>query len=156
MMGGKKPLSKKVIKLRGEKDYKRPNKDKTLDEQVKASEPDMPDFLDEEGQKEWGRVTGWLRELGILTKFDRGVIARKCQNWSSWVMATKKVIELGPVRETKNGFVEQNPYFQIASKAWEQLNKIDQQLGLTPSIRNQMRASLPDKPKKSKEESFFD
>ena len=154
-MKGRKALPKNVVDLRGKHGYHRPNKEPTLDEHVEPGQPDMPDFLDEEGQAEWGRLTAWLQAQNRLFECDRGIIFRYCRAWSALVMATKKINELGYVREV-DGRSEQNPYAQIANKSEEQLNKMAPQLGITPAARNQMRASLPDKPKKSKEESFFD
>ena len=95
-----------------------------------------------------------LEPLGLLTNLDKAVFAMYCQAFATWAKAAKE-LQKGFVRQTKNGFWEQNPYFPIANKAQEQMMKCLIELGMTPSSRSRVKVSEKKPKEKDAKERFF-
>jgi P27 family predicted phage terminase small subunit len=105
--------------------------------------PRCPDWLNEDGRREWKRVTRELFDAGILTTVDRAALAAFCQAYGRWVDAERKVTEKGAVLKTSQGNLIQNPYLSIANRALEQMLKTAAEFGMTPSSRSRIKAGAP-------------
>ena len=100
----------------------------------------MPRHLNDYGKKEWRRVVGVLKDLGLYTKLDRAALAMYCQAWGRWVRAEKQLEETGGevLTSSETGNFYQNPWYHVANKAWEQMRKVLAEFGLSPSSRSRL------------------
>lgn len=105
--------------------------------------PDPPDFLDEAGKAEWFRMGKALFDAGLLTNIDTTAFAAYCVAYSQWTGNIRKVVKLGMVFKTPNGYPAQSPYLSMANKAFDQMTKMLIEFGMTPSARARVTASLP-------------
>jgi P27 family predicted phage terminase small subunit len=48
------------------------------------------------------------------------------------------------LKSTETGGIYQNPYLHVANKAWDQVNKLLAQFGLTPAERTRVLAAIQD------------
>jgi P27 family predicted phage terminase small subunit len=102
--------------------------------------PEMPAWLDDEGQAEWRRITADLAEMGLLSKADRPALAAYCTAWSRWVDAEAQVKKYGAVvKSPDKGFPMKSPYLSIAEQSLETMRKLMVEFGLTPSSRSRIR-----------------
>lgn len=104
--------------------------------------PYAPRALSEEAQKEWRRLVPILLDLGLYTEVDRQALVRYCQAWGDWVVARRRLDETGgPVlRSESTGNLYQNPWYHVANRAWDQLEKAGGAFGMTPSSRTRVTA----------------
>ena len=102
--------------------------------------PPAPDWLTPEAKSEWERTGKRLLDAGARD-IDVNALALYCEAWSSWRHAQQKIVEYGPVIRTKAQYLVQSPYFQIASKAMDQMMKLASELGMTP---RELRVGQPD------------
>jgi P27 family predicted phage terminase small subunit len=100
--------------------------------------PPAPDWLTPEAKNEWRRTGKRLRDAGA--EVDANTLVLYCEAWSTWRHAQQKIAEYGPVIKTKAQYLVQSPYFQIASKAMDQMMKLGSEFGVTP------RGGLRDQP----------
>jgi P27 family predicted phage terminase small subunit len=102
--------------------------------------PECPDWLDDEAQAEWRRITVDLAEMGLLSKADRPALAAYCTAWSRWVDAEAQVKKYGTVvKSPDKGFPMKSPYLSIADQTMETMRKLMVEFGLTPSSRSRIR-----------------
>lgn len=113
---------------------------------VPAHPPRVPRHLNKEARREWRRIVKVLIDLGLYTEVDRAALAMYCQAWGRWVEAERTVRELGEVLVSPKGGLYQNPWLHVANKAWEQLNKMLSEFGLTPSSRTRLVVERDDEP----------
>ena len=111
-----------------------------------------------------------LADLGIIAQVDMATLAKYCESYSHWAQASKKIQEQGmifmtpkkrttlpdgTVKETGGGLPIINPYFSIANKAKEQMEKSATEMGCTPSSRARVKATgTPAKEEKPRERFF--
>jgi len=92
----------------------------------------------------WNHLYPILREMGVLTVVDAGVLASYCSAYSDWVLAREYIIKCGPLSETcnkaGNSYVSTHPYVTIAEKSQVQMHKCGALLGLNPSDRTKLQA----------------
>ncbi|MFC8155857.1 phage terminase small subunit P27 family [Streptomyces cinereoruber] len=100
------------------------------------SAPDIPSWLDEEGQAEWARVVPQLDALGVLAKVDRAVLSAYCAAWSKFVAAEQLLQgdDLVAERRAGNGPAK-NPAWQIWREAATTVAALARDLFLTPNAR---------------------
>ncbi|GGR37903.1 hypothetical protein GCM10010497_45980 [Streptomyces cinereoruber] len=100
------------------------------------SVPDIPSWLDDEGQAEWARVVPQLDALGVLAKVDRAVLSAYCAAWSKFVAAEQLLQgdDLVAERRAGNGPAK-NPAWQIWREAATTVAALARDLFLTPSAR---------------------
>jgi P27 family predicted phage terminase small subunit len=129
--GGRKFKSAVIKKLEGCRGHHGP-----LPEQMKIDPriPDMPDFLDDYAKAEWDFVAPGLCALGILAEIDKGLLTAYCQSWS---IAKRSTEELGTelTQTTKAGEDKMNPLISISNKAWADVVKYGDLLGMGESAR---------------------
>lgn len=97
--------------------------------------PKCPAHLTAEARREWSRLADELRELGILSRADRGSLAIYCTTWGRWVEAERELRKTGLVVETPNGHKVQSPYLAIANKALATIGRLQREFGMTPAAR---------------------
>jgi len=66
-----------------------------------------------------------------------------CVAYGRWVEAEKIVADKGAVLKTANGNLIQNPYLAVANRAMDNMRKLAQEFGMTPSARVTLPASAP-------------
>ena len=112
-----------TLKLRGPQLVpKRGNEPK-----IKASAPSCPRWLTGEGRKIWQRLIPQLKKSGIITKLDQFAMARYCLYGVLWM------------RELQNPGRTEATLERYAN----QLNRLEQSFGLTPSARASLSVSAP-------------
>lgn len=108
-----------------------------------AGAPACPPHLQGEARKEWRRLVRELRATGLLSKLDRGVLALYCQAWERWIEAERRLREAGPVVSVGPAGVPQvSPWFSVAHREMETVRKLLSELGLSPSARARVGASV--------------
>ena len=111
-----------------------------------AEIPSAPDHLNEEGLREWGRISQELLKLGLITQIDRAALAVYCQAYGRWVQAERKIANLGDAgleAETPSGYKQIGVWLQISNRAVEQMHKMMAEFGMTPSARSRVTPSAP-------------
>ena len=172
-MKGRKPRPSKIIDiLGGSRHTHRPPR--TDEPNPPAEIPKCPSFLDKFAKKEWKRMAALLADLGIIAQVDMATLAKYCESYSIWAQASKKIQEQGMIfmtprrkstkttkdgtileKETGGGLPIINPYFSIANKAKEQMEKSATEMGCTPSSRTRVKATgTPAKEEKPRERFF--
>lgn len=125
---------------------KRPLNKKEAKPVVPLTMPDPPEFLNEEGKREWFRRGPDLLRLGILTEADVAPFAAYCQAYGRWHAAELTLIEMGRsdlltgamLINTKGGNTIQNPMLGVANRAQEQMTRLAAEFGMTPSARSRI------------------
>lgn len=94
---------------------------------VKVSVPSCPRWLTGEGRKIWQRLIPQLKKAGVITKLDQFALARYCLYGILWM------------RELQNPGRTEATLERYAN----QLNRLEQSFGLTPSARASLSISPP-------------
>ena len=117
-----------------------------------ALESDCPEHLGPIAAKEWARI----RELftNIFTEADRAALSAYCVCYGRWVEAEDHVRATGMMVKSPSGYPMQNPWLSIANKAFQQMNKMMPEFGMTPSSRSRVK-TLPEPPKPKGTAKFF-
>src|SRR5262245_24174334 len=111
-----------------------------------------PSALDDDrvAAEEWQRLAPLLRQCGMVSNAERGVLLALCQQWSCYLDAHDRIrLEGMLVTSDKTGEPKRNPYISIADHALTQCLRLWAELGLTPSSRSRIVA-LPEVAPKSK------
>ena len=104
--------------------------------------PAPPDHLSKDALVEWGRVSGQLYKLGLLSEIDRAALAAYCQAYGRWARAERELNEIDSlVDTTPNGMQQQHALVGIANKAMETMHKFLVEFGMSPSARTRVNAS---------------
>ncbi len=140
-MGGRKPLPSNVKLLKGTNRADRENK---KEPKPKLKIPEPPDHLSKLALIEWGRVSGELLKLGLLSEIDMAALSAYCQCFSRWAEAEEELKESTLTIKTESGNVIQNPLVGIANKAMDKMIKCLVEFGMSPSSRSKVTAHLPD------------
>lgn len=108
---------------------------------AKPGIPDHPNELAPDALEEWNRIVGPLYNLGVMTKYDRAILALHCQAWGRWLVAERGIAEQGLMIKRKGGTMMVNPLVAVASKAGQECAKYAAELGLTPSARSRINTT---------------
>lgn len=125
-------------------------KDRAAANEAKISgTPACPTWLNAEAKREWKRLLPQLEAKGLIDSIDRNALARYCALWARWREAEKTLAKEGEVTEIKNDdgevkYVQQSPYVAIARSLSEQLQRLEQCLGLNPSARTRINCTPAD------------
>ncbi|MDZ7809187.1 MAG: phage terminase small subunit P27 family [Arhodomonas sp.] len=96
------------------------------------------------GLKEWDRLSGELRELGLISQIDRAAFAVYCQAYGRWVRAEERMAELGDeglVETAPSGYRQMSVWLQISNRATDQMKSFLAEFGMTPSARSRVTPS---------------
>jgi P27 family predicted phage terminase small subunit len=139
---GPPPTPTAVLKLRGSTRATR----KREAREVRSPEgtPDRPDWLDDEAKRAWDELLPLLQNMGVLTRIDGHTLTRYCRLWSRWRQAETFIQEHGvmfPIKDDKGQMkcVQQWPQVAIANNLAQQLTRLGQELGLSPSARARLQ-----------------
>jgi len=109
--------------------------------------PMPPTELNDDAKVEWGRVSGELYRVGLLSKVDRAALAAYCQAYGRWMEAERALTAMrsnafgGMLLKTGNGSVMVNPLLKVAERAMNDMVKIAAEFGMTPSARSRIEAA---------------
>ena len=107
--------------------------------------PSPPKDLTPEGEELWRNLGKMLLDVGLFTAGDAIALEMLCISYGRMKQANRKVVETGTVlKSTETGGIYQNPYLHVANKAWDQVNKLLSQFGLTPAERTRVLAAIQD------------
>jgi P27 family predicted phage terminase small subunit len=140
-MRGRRPRPTKLTVLKGNPGKRALNEDEPQPP-VTDDELQAPDWLDPRAQAEWERIVPIMRDLGVMTDVDIGVMAGYCQAYSTLQDAVLQMQNFGLVYQPTKGknYLQQTPFLSIANKAMSQMRKLAAELGLTPSSRSRIKA----------------
>lgn len=137
-MRGRKPIPT-AMKIAAGNPGKRPLN--TNEPKPRKKIPPCPDFLDEEGRRQWKRTAKLLANSRIITELDGAALAAYCQAWSRWIWAEKHLQKYGPViLSPDKKYPMHSPYLSIANKSMEQVLRFLTEFGMTPSSRSRISA----------------
>lgn len=93
----------------------------------------------------WDHLVPRLAGMGVLSAIDGNALARYCQLWSRWRKAEaflRKHGEVYPLKDEagKVKYLQPFPQVSIAANLAQQLTKLEQEFGLTPSARTRIQA----------------
>lgn len=107
----------------------------------KSVEP--PEDLPERGKAIWNDLSSEMIRIGLLTKIDLHAFHRYIKFLLEYMEADEKlgknyVLTIYHQGTKEPKYFMTNPFHSIRNKAAEHLNRLEQQLGLTPSARARM------------------
>ena len=155
---GPKPTPTAVLKLRGSTLVSK--RREAAEVKGPAGTPDRPEWLDDEARLAWDQVVPLLEGMGVLTRVDGNALARYCRLWSRWRKAESFIEEKGemyPLRDDKGGVkcFMQWPQVAIAAKLAQQLTRLEQEFGMTPSARSRLQVQGPTSERHDGKSRFF-
>jgi P27 family predicted phage terminase small subunit len=106
--------------------------------------PRMPSWLSTEAKAEWRRVSGELDRLGLLTRVDRGVLARYCAAWALWTLAAKLLVAEGLLAKGQKGEDGKHPALMAFRDLDGICTSLGKELGLSPAARGRMTLPEPE------------
>ncbi len=121
--------------------------------------PRCPSWLTAEAKKVWARVAPELARMRVLTIADADALAAYCQVYARWRAAEEFIAKHGdayPIRDEQGRVkcMAQFPQVSIAKSLLQLVRAYQQEFGMTPSSRTQVRTS--DAPKKSRVQQLRD
>ena len=141
-MAGRKPLPSNLKSIKGTARKGRENRGEPRPD---PNIPEPPDWLSRDALIEWGRVSGRLYRLGLLTDIDRAALASYCQLCGRIAQVERELNALGTVLdETPNGMKQQHALVGIANKAHDLKRKFEAEFGMTPSSRSRVTVKKAD------------
>jgi P27 family predicted phage terminase small subunit len=118
-----------------------------------------PEYLNEEGKREWNRVIPQLQSRGILNQTDRSSMIAYCLEWETYIEACIDIRKEGKyqVLTNKGGseYMAPNPNIQIRNKALANFMRIATEFGFTPSSRTRISVSGAKKNSNPDEDSLL-
>ena len=142
-MKGRKPLPTVIKKLRGESRPSRINDQEAQPGPLTAS---PPAHLGREAKKHWCEAHELLTRTGVLSEMDSDALVLYSVVMARWNKATKHLEKNGLTVLAQSGFEMQSPYLSIANKCFDQLLKLQIEMGMTPSARSRVNATPPPAP----------
>lgn len=106
---------------------------------------DPPAWLTGSARQKWRTIAPRLAAAGLLTVADVDAMARYCDTWSRWRACCRVIDRLGMTYELKDAkgnvtSVQQRPEVSIARGLAQQLSRLEQEFGMTPSSRTRVDA----------------
>ena len=143
---GPRPLPTEILRLRGSTlvTKRRITREITRTPAV----PSCPRWLDNGAKAAWRQLVPELDGLGILANVDRNALTRYCRLWSRWRKMEKLIEERGETYPIRNEtgevkYLAQFPHVSIASGLAQQLTRLEQEFGMTPSARARIQVAHP-------------
>jgi len=113
-----------------------------------AGDPTCPSWLDADAKRAWRQLVPMLRAMNVLTRIDGNALARYCRTWSRWRKAEAFIDEHGEMYPLKDEsgrvkYMQQWPQVAISHKLAQQLTRLEQEFGMTPSARSRIQLDAP-------------
>jgi len=148
MPRGRKPLASKVHERNGSYDTN-PQRRNHREPQAIEGAPEMPECVssDEVAAAKWNETCQFLKQMGILAKSDVVLLEQFCVTYSLYLTTLKSVRKTGVVLvRTKDGDTKayRNPFTTELQKLMDRIHKLIADLGLSPSSRSRLTASVVD------------
>ncbi len=144
MMGrrGPAPTPTEILKLRGSTLVTK-RRDQS-EAKAPKGKPRCPDWLDKDAKTMWRHLVPLLDAMGVLTRLDGNALARYCRLWSRWRKAESFIDQHGEMYPLKDEsgrvkYMQQWPQVAIAHKLAQQLTRLEQEFGMTPSARSRIQ-----------------
>jgi P27 family predicted phage terminase small subunit len=135
---GRKPKPTALKKLAGYPGHRPLNKFEPV---PAPAIPKCPAFLSGPERTEWNRVTKQLLELGLLAEIDRSLLAIYCMQWGTFLEASAQLKKKGRLTIlTGTGSYMQDPLVGVRNQAAQQVVKIAELFGISPSARARVHA----------------
>ncbi len=128
---GPAPTPTNILKMRGSW---RANRRRS--EPISRGKPVCPRWLTPGAKSCWKRLAPKLNRLGILSESDGDALSRYCVTRDQWEQMSKS---LGGAMEPETW----KAHVMLAKLA-EQLGRLEQQFGMTPSARTRVNVKAPD------------
>jgi len=118
--------------------------------------PRCPRWLNEKAKYFWNKMVKQLFDAGIITLLDENALARYCDTWVRWRKMAQWMDEHGeayPVKDEKGEvkYMKAWPQVSMYHQLSHELNRLEQEFGLTPASRPNLKAE----PKQEKGKSRF-
>ena len=122
--------------------------------------PRCPDWLDADAKVAWRHLIPKLEMMGVLTQIDGNALARYCRLWSRWRTAEafiNKHGEMYPLKDDRGKVkcFQSFPQVSTANKLAQQLTRLEQEFGMTPSARTRIQVTPPVNAGYDPRERFF-
>ncbi|MBI5289269.1 MAG: phage terminase small subunit P27 family [Chloroflexi bacterium] len=139
---GPAPTPTNILKLRGSTLVTR--KRETREVKAPAGPPDAPAWLNPDARAAWDELLPMLEGMGVLARIDGRALSRYCHLWARWRKAEMFIAERGEMYPIKDdsGQVkcfQQWPQVAIAHRLAQQLTRLEQEFGMTPSARARLQ-----------------
>lgn len=133
---GPKPTPTNILKLRGS--WR--GKTRPTEPQPPRDKPACPAWLAKTDRPLWRRLTAQLAEMGVLTKLDQHALGRYLVLFQRWQKMEAFITQYGesyPLKNKKGEVIGFRLFVQVklAQDLADQLLKLEQHFGMTPSAR---------------------
>lgn len=98
-----------------------------------------PDYLCEEGKREWLRVSPYLLAAGLQ---DSAALAAYCDSRARWLNACATLNAEGIYLTTEKGYQYLHPAVSVRQKCQAEMQRLFAELGLSPMGRQRLRAPV--------------
>ncbi len=116
--------------------------------------PLCPEWIDDEGKREWMRVVGDLHKAGLCASVYAGPLAVYCQAFADFRSAVETIRHEKATLMTDKGNVIQHPAVGMKNKAMVILLKAAAEFGFSPSAKT--RINSPEQDGKDELSDFLD
>jgi P27 family predicted phage terminase small subunit len=144
-----------ILQARGSKLAKQRAGEPTLPCEV----PPAPAWLDATARKEWKRLVKLLKDMGIITRIDRDLLAMLCGALSEYQAAVAEIAKGGAVVQGSAGSPVVSPWVRIRDKATEKVLQLAPHFGLSAATRPRLQVVTkplePDEFEKSLDKQRF-
>jgi len=106
--------------------------------------PEPPKGMSTEARREWRRLVAVLEPTGLLSKLDRDVLNRYCENLVLRAQLLKTLQSEGLTVAGYRGSVVKHPAWQVFRDINSMLGKDGDRLGLSPAARVRMPMAVED------------
>jgi P27 family predicted phage terminase small subunit len=110
--------------------------------------PRCPKWLNADAAKEFRRIVKLLDTMGLLGAVDENALARYATTWMRWRQALQMIERGGEVVVYKDEAgkvkaVQPSAFNSIARSLAEELSRLEQAFGMTPSARSRIEVTMP-------------
>lgn len=154
---GPKPTPAAILKQRGTF-----RADRHSDSAKPTGKPRCPKWLNKDAAKEFRRIVKLLDTMGLLGAADENALARYASTWVRWRQALQMIEKGGEVVVYKDETgkvkaVQPSAFNSIARSLAEELSRLEQAFGMTPSARSRIDVAMPQPaPEPQGKSRFFD
>lgn len=139
-MPGPKPKPTSLKLLQGNPGHQKLNKNEPKPRPIT---PEMPEYLDEVGQRRWNELLPDLEAMGTLTIIDGDILGRYCHGYQRLIeseghIATQHVCERG------SGGQMLSPWVAERNRAFDDMGKSAAQLGIGAADRSKIEVKKQD------------